>query len=62
MAEELIMIDDDEPVVIEDGKDNDKIAVVLSNDCSMHAHTLFIPKREALGIASNILIQLELGG
>ncbi len=53
-AKELKMLD-------EGIDDNKYISIVLSENCEIIKNVVNIPRNEALSLASNILLQLELG-
>ena len=57
-AKELIMLDEHDENDIDD---NEFISLILSEGCNLTRNILSIPRAEALGYATNILVQLEIG-
>ena len=53
---ELVMIDEESTEVERD----EYIAVVISKNCEIRENVIMVPIDEALGVASNILIQVDM--
>jgi len=61
MAAILEMINDREEEEINIVEDSSKhVSIVLSNDCLQNGNVVSIPRSEALQMAANIIVQIDL--